>query len=73
MEASKSRNGFAETLRPKTFPDIGQVTASIGVSAYPVNALTKVDLIRAADQALYNAKNGGRDRVAYFEAQLVMR
>lgn len=67
----------AERLRrniaAEDFSEIGQVTASIGVSAYPVNALTKVDLIRAADQALYNAKNGGRDRVAYFEAQLVMR
>jgi diguanylate cyclase (GGDEF)-like protein len=67
----------AERLRrniaAEDFADIGQVTASIGVSAYPVNALTKVDLIRAADQALYNAKNGGRDRVAYFEAQLVVR
>ena len=54
-------------------PGIGHITASIGVSNYPVNALGKEDLIRVADQALYVAKNGGRDRVAYFNYQMITR
>lgn len=65
----------AERVRLKIsaveFAGIGNVTASIGVSNYPVNALSKEDLIRIADQALYVAKNGGRNRVAYFNYQLV--
>jgi diguanylate cyclase (GGDEF)-like protein len=49
------------------YAGIGNVTASIGVSNYPVNALTKEDLVRTADQALYAAKNAGRNRVASFD------
>jgi diguanylate cyclase (GGDEF)-like protein len=68
--------GVAERLRKniakEIFAGIGSVTASIGVSTYPINALTKEDLVRAADQALYVAKNRGRDRVAYFDSQVII-
>jgi diguanylate cyclase (GGDEF)-like protein len=60
-----------ERIAAEQFPGIGAITASIGVSNYPVNAINKDDLIRAADQALYAAKNGGRDRVAYFNYQMM--
>ncbi len=67
----------ADRIREKIamvqFAGIGKVTASIGVSNYPMNALAKEDLIRVADQALYIAKNGGRDRVAYFNYQLITK
>jgi diguanylate cyclase (GGDEF)-like protein len=36
---------------------------SIGVAQYPVHAQTLKGVIRAADQALYSAKNAGRDRI----------
>ena len=49
---------------------VGKVTASVGVANYPVNASSKEDLIRVADQALYVAKNGGRNQVAHFKYQL---
>src|SRR6266566_5423398 len=62
-----------ERIAVETLPGIGHITASIGVSNYPVNALGKEDLIRVADQALYVAKNGGRDRVAYFNYQMITR
>ena len=39
------------------------VTASIGVSTFPDDAVTEEELIRAADARLYKAKAGGRDRV----------
>jgi diguanylate cyclase (GGDEF)-like protein len=52
---------------------IGHITASIGVSNYPLNATNKEDLIRIADQAMYLAKKNGRDRVAYFNYQTARR
>lgn len=39
------------------------ITVSIGVAAYPDNAHGVQTLIRAADAALYKAKNTGRNRV----------
>lgn len=62
-----------EHIAAEHFPRIGNITASVGISNYPVNALTKEDLIRVADQALYVAKNGGRDRVAYFNYQMLTK
>lgn len=66
-------NRIREGIAAEHFPGIGTVTASIGVSNYPINALSKEDLVRVADQALYVAKNGGRDRVAYFNYQMITR
>src|ERR1051326_220737 len=62
-----------ERIAAEQLPRIGTITASVGVSNYPVNALTKEDLIRVADQALYVAKNGGRNRVAYFNYQMLTK
>jgi len=62
-----------ERIAAEQISRIGSITASVGVSNYPVNALTKEDLIRVADQALYVAKNGGRDRVAYFNYQMLTK
>jgi diguanylate cyclase (GGDEF)-like protein len=62
-----------ERIAAEGLAGIGSITASIGVSNYPINALSKEDLIRVADQALYIAKNGGRDRVAYFNYQMISR
>ncbi|MFZ4738170.1 MAG: diguanylate cyclase [Bradymonadia bacterium] len=39
-----------------------KVTLSLGVSAYPQDATTAPALTDAADQALYRAKHGGRNR-----------
>ena len=47
----------------KQLPLAGAVTLSFGVASYPVSGLNGEALIDAADQALYEAKNGGRDRI----------
>ena len=39
------------------------VTVSIGVAQFPLHAQSLKSVIRAADQALYAAKNAGRDRI----------
>jgi diguanylate cyclase (GGDEF)-like protein/PAS domain S-box-containing protein len=43
---------------------LGAVTVSLGVAAFPQHGPTAEAVIRAADLALYQAKNDGRDRVA---------
>jgi diguanylate cyclase (GGDEF)-like protein len=41
----------------------GGLTASFGVALLPLHAVTGEQLMRAADRALYAAKNAGRNRV----------
>jgi two-component system cell cycle response regulator len=38
------------------------VTVSIGAAVFPANGMTGATLVRAADEALYEAKRGGRDQ-----------
>ena len=45
------------------------VTLSFGIASFPSNWIKEEkDLVEAADQALYQAKEGGRNRVVLFEA-----
>lgn len=39
------------------------LTASFGIAGFPEHAKNKKDLIRLSDQAMYEAKYGGRDRI----------
>jgi diguanylate cyclase (GGDEF)-like protein len=45
------------------------ITLSVGIAVLPEHALDSDDLERAADRALYSAKNAGRDRVELFTVQ----
>lgn len=45
-----------------------RVTLSIGIAAFPEHADNTRDLMKLADQALYTAKNSGRNRVVVFSA-----
>ena len=43
---------------------LGAITVSLGVAAFPKHGETPEALIRAADRALYQAKEGGRNKLA---------
>ncbi len=42
------------------------VSASIGVTVYPEDAESAQEMLKNADQAMYNAKQEGRNRISYF-------
>jgi diguanylate cyclase (GGDEF)-like protein len=75
LEAT-DRNGarqLAERIRmevsQQTFPSPQgpfKATLSIGVAAYPDDAREKAEIISRADQSLYSAKHGGRNRTVCF-------
>ena len=44
-----------------------RVTVSIGVSTFPEDATDPETLVRSADEAMYRAKQGGRNRVVAAE------
>jgi diguanylate cyclase (GGDEF)-like protein len=47
------------------------VTFSVGVAAFPENGATGEEILRAADQSLYQSKADGRDRVTVAAPQIV--
>jgi diguanylate cyclase (GGDEF)-like protein len=65
--AERIRNAIEET--PFT-TEAGRVpsTVSIGVASYPEDGRSMDALLARADRALYVAKEGGRNKVARFEA-----
>lgn len=67
---SRSKNinafSFAERIRKDVANldmDGRKITVSIGVAAFPMNGLSPDALIKAADDALYKAKETGKNRV----------
>jgi len=44
-----------------------EITVSIGLSCFPIHASDGANLLSMADQALYRAKTGGRNRVEVAE------
>lgn len=63
--AERFRRALAEARLPHETSERGYVTASVGVATYmPENVhRDALELVRAADEALYSAKADGRDRV----------
>ncbi len=54
----------------KLGPEKAFISASIGISLYPNDTTRLDDLFKNADQAMYVAKNEGRNRFSYFTADL---
>lgn len=50
--------------------EIVHISGSIGIAQYPQDANTPDRLIRNADQAMYAAKSGGRNRYAFYTDEL---
>ncbi len=46
--------------------EVVYLSASVGITLYPEDATYPEDLLRNADQAMYTAKNGGRNQFSYF-------
>lgn len=73
--AKETGAAAAERLRQRVaehgFPDAetqpgGRLTISVGVATHPGDADTPAALLEAADEALYEAKRQGRNRVALY-------
>jgi diguanylate cyclase (GGDEF)-like protein len=64
--AAHVRSVLAEGLTDAGYP----LRISGGTSTYPFDGATTTSLLRAADQALYVAKDAGKDRVASFRQVL---
>lgn len=50
--------------------EVAYISASIGITLYPNDASSVEDLLKNADQAMYVAKNQGRNQFSYFTAEL---
>lgn len=50
---------------------LGQVTASIGIASFPQQGEKGESLLKAADLALYEAKEAGRDRFCHSHVEIV--
>lgn len=61
---------LAERLRAEVaaLPGPVPVTVSVGLSSFPAPAATGRELLRQADEALYDAKRAGRDRVRAYRS-----
>jgi len=66
--AEHMRRAIRETNLTHAGQTLPGPTASFGVAVYPANGSKPADLLKAADQALYRAKQDGRDRVCLAEA-----
>jgi diguanylate cyclase (GGDEF)-like protein len=54
-------------------PSVGTVTVSMGVASFPEDGQSEEQLIRVADQRLYAAKEGGRNRVCAYSLDLPLQ
>lgn len=64
---------LCETVRQKHLElngqSLGQVTVSIGIACYPMQGDKGESLLKAADLALYEAKESGRDQFCFSQIQ----
>jgi diguanylate cyclase (GGDEF)-like protein len=64
--AQKICHGIARLALPGELKSL-YLTASIGISLYPRDGTSLVDLVARADSALYAAKHGGKNQVVLYD------
>lgn len=78
LDETDTEGGFqvAERIRMRIAAEVIEgdfgrvrVTASLGLATWPDHAGVRADLMERADQALYEAKHGGRNRVVVHRPQ----
>lgn len=62
--AAAAAERLRTVLAERPVAEVGRITVSIGVAACPAHANSERTLYAASDQALYVAKNEGRNRIA---------
>ena len=63
-KAGAAAERLREVISRRSVEGVGNVTVSIGVSGCPASGTAERMLYAASDEALYVAKNGGRNRIA---------
>jgi len=66
--AEELREGFAKLVVRHMNQKLDSVSFSMGIAAFPLHGLTSEDLLAAADEALYDAKAKGRNRISVYKA-----
>jgi diguanylate cyclase (GGDEF)-like protein len=67
--AEELREGFRKLVVRHLNHKLEAVSFSMGVAGFPLHGLTSEELLSAADEALYDAKAEGRNRVCVFKGQ----
>jgi diguanylate cyclase (GGDEF)-like protein len=63
-KAGAAAERLREVISRRPVEGVGHVTVSIGVAGCPASGTDERTLYAASDEALYVAKNGGRNRIA---------
>jgi diguanylate cyclase (GGDEF)-like protein len=66
-EAERIRKNIYQTDFADGRPGAKRISASIGVAAYPDDAKDYRELVEKADQAMYLAKEKGKNRIAHWQ------
>ncbi|MBI4533850.1 MAG: diguanylate cyclase, partial [Candidatus Melainabacteria bacterium] len=69
-EAALIADRLCRQVHNKQVPGLGPISVSIGLAAFPAQAITPEELMEKADKALYMAKHGGRNQVCLFSRTL---
>jgi diguanylate cyclase (GGDEF)-like protein/PAS domain S-box-containing protein len=64
--AEKLRNTLNSLFIPYGIYSL-TITISMGIASYPANGLTREAILRAADKAMYAAKEAGRDHILSYD------
>jgi diguanylate cyclase (GGDEF)-like protein len=67
QKAKRAFERFRVAIEEFSFPQIGQVTISLGATLIMDHYVVPSDIVGRADKALYHAKNNGRNKLYIYE------